>query len=87
MLDKIPRICRRTVPLDRQGAGWFVHNSVRLIDIVPEWRQAGGGVRGEELTPDISESFDKAIAYTERHIAEAESHLKKLHRSKAELNT
>jgi len=82
---KIPKICRIHAPLDRQGAGWHVPHSVVLKDIVPQFRYAGGGVCREGLSA-LPASIDMAIKYTKQHIAEAEAHLRKLEKAKAEID-
>ncbi len=82
---KIPSFCKKSVPEDSEGAGWYVHNSVRLIDIVPDFRLPGGGVTKEELT-DLPTAIDKAISLTKQRINGAENHLRKLAQAKAGLD-
>jgi len=74
---EIPSFCRKSVSLDNSKAGWWVHNSTRLVDLVPDWRMPGGGVCADELT-ELPEALDKAISLTKQRIADAENHLRKL---------
>lgn len=81
---KIPAMCTKSNSFDRVDAGWYVPNSVILRDIKPDWRLPGGGVIDKYLDQDVNDAFDKAIAYTKQHIIEAESHLRKLEKAKAD---
>jgi hypothetical protein len=78
---KIPSICKKTTSFDRADAGWYVRNSVRVQDIVPEWTLPGGGICQNYLKYDIVECLNVAINYSQNRILEAEAHIKKLQRA------
>ncbi len=58
-------------------AGWYTPNSAYLGDIVPEYREPGGGTCSDQIV-SAEEALDRAIGYTERHIEDANRHVDKL---------
>lgn len=78
---KIPDICKKTTSFDRVNAGWYVRNSVRVQDIVPEWTLPGGGICRDYLKDDIVECLNMAISYSKQRISEAEAHIKELQKA------
>ena len=83
---KIPSMCKKTTSFDNAGAGWYVRNSVRVQDIIPEWTLPGGGICREYLKDDVAECLMVAINYSKHRILEAEEHIRKLEKAINEVN-
>lgn len=82
---KLPKMCYKTASFDNERAGWYVHNSIWVKDIIPEWRIPGGGVGTQSFSKDLNAAFSEAIIYTNQRIKDAERHLKMLEEAQREL--
>jgi len=65
-----------------EPSGWYVPNSVRLSDVVPEYRNSGGGVLKEQLCKDVNDAINRAISICESKLTETKVHIKKLEKLK-----
>lgn len=63
-----------------QPHGWYVHRSVILSDVVPELRNAGGGVTEDKLHANVNDAIDEAIIFCELKLHETAVHIKKLNK-------
>lgn len=79
---KIPEICIIHSDLDSLSAGWYVPNSIYVDDIIPVWREPGGGVTKTELVDTVESALDKGISYTKKRIDHCKQHLAKLKKAR-----
>ena len=62
----------------RIDVGWYAINSVSVKDIVPSYRNPGGGVTENDLTPDYEACLCDCISLAEINIREAQRHKRRL---------